>query len=114
MRIEGDANYCDVPRHGHVEVYKQRSLSPARTVFLGKDGHRVVKDGCRAEFAVTDAYDAPRHTRRLEGQSPPDLASACWAARLRCRTALETVHVGASSAGFLVQVEHVPPGNCEK
>jgi hypothetical protein len=47
-------NYCDVPRRGHVEVYKQRSLSPCtygRT--WGMDGHTVwVKDGCRAEFAV--------------------------------------------------------------
>jgi hypothetical protein len=47
-------NYCDVPRRGHVEVYKQRSLSPCTYGrSWGMDGHTVwVKDGCRAEFAV--------------------------------------------------------------
>ena len=46
--------YCDIPRRGHVEVYKQRSTSPCSFGrSWGVDGNTVwVKDGCRAEFAV--------------------------------------------------------------
>jgi hypothetical protein len=47
-------NYCDIPKRGHVEVYKQRSASPCTYGrSWGVDGNSVwVKDGCRAEFAV--------------------------------------------------------------
>jgi hypothetical protein len=47
-------NYCDIPKRGHVEVYKQRSASPCTYGrSWGIDGNSVwVKNGCRAEFAV--------------------------------------------------------------
>jgi hypothetical protein len=47
-------NYCDIPKRGHVEVYKQRSASPCTYGrSWGVDGNSVwVKNGCRAEFAV--------------------------------------------------------------
>jgi hypothetical protein len=47
-------NYCDIPKRGHVEVYKQRSSSPCTYGrSWGVSGDRVwVEDGCRAEFAV--------------------------------------------------------------
>jgi hypothetical protein len=46
--------YCDIPKRGHVEVYKQRSASPCTYGrSWGVDGNSVwVKNGCRAEFAV--------------------------------------------------------------
>lgn len=46
--------YCNIPKRGHVEVYKQRSSKPCiygRS--WGVDGNRLwVDEGCRAEFAV--------------------------------------------------------------
>jgi len=47
-------NYCDIPKRGHVEIYKQRSASPCTYGrSWGVDGNSVwVKNGCRAEFAV--------------------------------------------------------------
>lgn len=47
-------SYCNVPKHGHVEVYRQ--LSSSRCTYgqsWGVRGDRVwVENGCRAEFAV--------------------------------------------------------------
>jgi hypothetical protein len=47
-------NYCDIPKRGHVEVYKQLSASPCTYGrSWGVDGNSVwVTKGCRAEFAV--------------------------------------------------------------
>lgn len=46
--------YCNIPKRGHVEVYKQRSSRPCTYGrSWGVNGDRVwVEDGCRAEFAV--------------------------------------------------------------
>jgi len=47
-------NYCDIPRRGHVEVYRQRSLSACTYGYSwGVERNSVwVAKGCRAEFAV--------------------------------------------------------------
>jgi hypothetical protein len=47
-------NYCDIPKRGHVEVFRQRSGSPCTYGrSWGVNGNSVwVDKGCRADFAV--------------------------------------------------------------
>jgi hypothetical protein len=47
-------SYCQIPRRGHVEVFRQRSSSPCiHGQSWGVRGNQVwVEQGCRAEFAV--------------------------------------------------------------